>query len=940
VSEWVNTQIAFNGLVQGTVYGLLALSIVLIYRSSRVINFAVGSMGVVGSSLLVLLDLNYGVPFWLALLIGLLVGMVFSAIVELVVIRRLFRAPRVIVLVATIGVSQLALAIVSALPDIEEVTQGYPQAIGSSWEVRSVQVKGAQVLVLVVAPILAAALAWFLNRTLMGRTVRAAAGNPDLARLRGVNPKTLSTVVWAVSGVVGTISLVLIGSLNASAASLGTLGPVSLFRALVAALFGKFLSFPRALAAGVVIGLVESILRFHFIDAPGVIDVVLLVAVLVLVSTTAKERVQTDAVFAFSPKVESIPERLRGIWWVRNLDRLALLVPLAAAVALPLVFDQPSRQLLYASITAFAICALSLTVLTGWAGQLSLGQMAFAGIGALVAAAFTRGMEVDWSFGNRQLIYLAFDPVPFALSFVLASAITAGMAAVIGVGALRVRGLLLAVSTFGFAIAAGSWMYRNPVLSGGSSTSARFSRGDLFGIDLLDNRTYYYVVLSVLVVTMALLGRLRRSGVGRVTIAVRDNPNSAAAYTIRPEVAKLRAFALSGAIAGLGGALLAGSSQQLTFGDDRFLVSGSLAVVSMIVIGGMGSIAGAVVGAIWVVGLPTLAPDNDVVPLLASSLGLLILLLYFPGGFAHIAYRVRSAIYRRLEADLPPVEKSAAGAPVALQRHRIETVTAEVPLRVSGVTVTYGGVKANDDISIEVRRDEIVGLIGTNGAGKTTLMNAVGGYVPSSGRVELLGEDVSGSSPAMRARKGLGRTFQAATLFPELTVREAVEVACEARGRSGLVETALFSPRARSRSRAQRATAAELVDFLGLGRYADRSISELSTGTRRIVELAGLLALDARVLCLDEPTAGIAQREAEAMGPLLVEIRKELGASMLIIEHDMPLVMGMSDRIYCLEQGRVLAEGPPDAVRNDKGVVASYLGMDERTIARSGAAGA
>jgi ABC-type branched-subunit amino acid transport system ATPase component len=262
-------------------------------------------------------------------------------------------------------------------------------------------------------------------------------------------------------------------------------------------------------------------------------------------------------------------------------------------------------------------------------------------------------------------------------------------------------------------------------------------------------------------------------------------------------------------------------------------------------------------------------------------------------------------------------------------------VAHDVVLRTSGVSVSFGGIEANRDVSIQVRRGEIVGLIGTNGAGKTTLMNAIGGFVPAMGRVELLGEDVSNAQPAARARLGLGRTFQAATLFPELTVRESVEVALEARGRTSLVATMLFMPRARTRERAKRRDAAELIDFLGLGRYAERRIVELSTGTRRIVELAGLLALDARLLCLDEPTAGIAQRESEAMAPLLVQVRRELDAAMLIIEHDMPLIMGMSDRVYCLEAGRVIAEGDPHTVRNDPAVIASYLGTDERTIERS-----
>ena len=232
-----------------------------------------------------------------------------------------------------------------------------------------------------------------------------------------------------------------------------------------------------------------------------------------------------------------------------------------------------------------------------------------------------------------------------------------------------------------------------------------------------------------------------------------------------------------------------------------------------------------------------------------------------------------------------------------------------------------------------LEQDEILGLIGTNGAGKSTLMNAIGGYVPSSGTVELLGQDISALAPHDRAGLGLGRTFQTATLFPELSVRESVQVALEARNASSFVRSALFLDGRGERHK--RSMADDIIDFLGLGRYADSFISDLSTGTRRIVEFVGLLAADASVLCLDEPTAGVAQREAEAFGPLIVEIREELGASMLIIEHDMPLIMSISDRDYCLESGSVIAEGEPDNVRRDPLVVASYLGTDERAIERS-----
>jgi ABC-type branched-subunit amino acid transport system ATPase component len=256
---------------------------------------------------------------------------------------------------------------------------------------------------------------------------------------------------------------------------------------------------------------------------------------------------------------------------------------------------------------------------------------------------------------------------------------------------------------------------------------------------------------------------------------------------------------------------------------------------------------------------------------------------------------------------------------------------------VAELQVRFGGNLAVDGVTAVLHPNEIVGIIGANGAGKSTLMNAIGGFVPSTGSVQLLGSEIGGCSASKRANLGLGRTFQAATLFPELTVRETVQVALEARDRTGFVSTALFLPRSTRRERAKRAQAGELLDFLGLGEYGDHAISDLSTGTRRIVELAGLLALDAKVLCLDEPTAGVAQRETEAFGPLIVEVRRELGASMLIIEHDMPLIMGVSDRVYCLELGSVIASGRPTDVRNDPRVIASYLGTDERAIARSGA---
>ncbi|MFI6579598.1 ATP-binding cassette domain-containing protein [Embleya sp. NPDC050493] len=926
-------QLAFDGVVNGLVIGLLAMGIVLVHRSTRIVNFAVANMGLVGSALFALLNLRYGVPFWIALAVSLVVGTGFGAVVDLVVVRRLFAAPRVILLVATIGVAQLALVIVMAYPEVDAANT-YPVWSTSKWSPAGVEVTATQLAVLVVVPLVALALGWFLARTVLGKTVKASADNPDLARLNGISPKAVSTAVWAIAGLVATICLILISGRTGSVGSPAVLGMTTLTRALAAAVTARMVSFRVALVAGVFLGFLESVVQFNWIDRPGLTDVVVFALVLVAVFVVGRGPDTETSTFSFAPKVRPVPVRLQELWWVRNLERFGLVFLGLIAVVLPLLVTQPSKQLLYTTILAYAICAASVTVLTGWAGQLSLGQMAFAGIGALTAASLSRGLRLDIGGGNVLVV----QRLTFPTAVCVAALLTAALAAVIGAGALRVRGLLLAVSTLAFAVACEQWVYTQDVFHDSpTQTAASFPRTDVFGIDVTAQRSYYYVVLVVLMAVLAVTGRLRRTGVGRTTIGVRDNPASASAYTVPAARVKLRAFALAGGVAGVGGALLAGALQTVPYGDAYFRSADSLMLVSVVVIGGLGTTSGPVWGSLWVIGLPAVFPDNSIVPLLASSLGLLMLLLYFPGGLVRIGYALRDAVLSRAERRLGPAPARTVGAvPGSLApTSRAPLPDGKPVLATSNIRVRFGGVGAVDGVAIEVMPNEIVGLIGTNGAGKSTLMNAIGGFVPATGTIELLGRDVSALAPARRASVGLGRTFQAATLFPELTVTETVQIALEARGRTGLLSSALWLPKSIRGERAKKSEAGDLIDFLGLGRYANAFIGDLSTGTRRIVELAGLLALDARVLCLDEPTAGVAQRETEAFGPLIREIRRELGASMLIIEHDMPLIMGISDRVYCLETGRVIAAGPPSAVRNDPKVVASYLGTDERAIERS-----
>ncbi|NUU25785.1 MAG: ATP-binding cassette domain-containing protein, partial [Streptomycetaceae bacterium] len=905
--EMPTLQLLFDGAVTGLVIGLLAMGIVLVHRSTRVINFAVANMGLVGSVLFALLVVRYNVPYWIALGVSLAAGTVFGAVIDLAVVRRLFNAPRVIVLVATIGVAQLATTIVVAYPDLDGYTHDtYPVPWSGSWSpTDDLKITGPQMAVLVTVPVVAIALSWFLGRTALGKTVKASASNPELARLNGISPKLVSTAVWAIAGLLGTLCMILISAQTASLTQVTELGPMTLLRALAAAVIARMASFRVALTAGVLLGLLQSFVQCNWLDQPGLTDLVILVLVLAAVFFVSRGRDTETSAFSFAPKVKPVPERLRGVWWVRHMERATMLFLLLIAIVVPLIVTQPSRHLLYTVILGYAICAASVTILTGWAGQLSLGQMAFAGLGALTAAALNRGLRIEMG----DTVY-SFRGLVFPVAVLVASLFTAALAALVGAGALRVRGLLLAVSTFALAVTAEQFFYRRKLFHDEGMDTASFPRSSVFGIDVSTQRAYYYLVLIVLVVVLAVVARLRKSGVGRTTIGVRDNPATAAAYTVSAARVKLRAFALAGGIAGLGGALLAGAVQTVPYSDKYFLSPDSLTLVSIVVIGGLGSVSGAVLGALWVIGLPAIFPDNEIIPLLTSSMGLLILLLYFPGGLVQIGYATRDMLLAWADRRLGPAPavKTVTAPPKALTRTAREPLPAGKPvLATSGITVRFGGRVAVDAVSLEVRPNEIVGLIGTNGAGKSTLMNAIGGFVPAQGSVQLLGRDVSRTSSAARARLGVGRTFQAATLFPELTVRETVQIALEARGRTGLLSTALHLPHTFRRERAKRSDADDLIDFLGLGRYADAFIGDLSTGTRRIVELAGLLALDAQVLCLDEPTAGVAQRETEAFGPLIQEIRRELGASMLVIEHDMPLIMGISDRVYCLETGRVIA---------------------------------
>jgi len=289
----------------------------------------------------------------------------------------------------------------------------------------------------------------------------------------------------------------------------------------------------------------------------------------------------------------------------------------------------------------------------------------------------------------------------------------------------------------------------------------------------------------------------------------------------------------------------------------------------------------------------------------------------------------------------PPKRRSrkATAIVTATPRRDAPGPDAPVVLAVHGLVKRFGGINAVNYVDLELREGEILALIGQNGAGKTTLFDCISGFLPADeGRVELAGEDITGLPPHARAARGLGRSFQEARLFPSLTTAETLAVARERHLlSSSMLAAALGQPIALQSEMDVAEKVDYLIELMGLGAFREKLTGELSTGSRRIVELAGLLASDPSVIVLDEPSGGVAQKESEALGPLLQRVQDVTGTSILVIEHDMPLLTALCDRMIALELGAVISEGTPAEVLADPRVIESYLGTDETAIARSGA---
>lgn len=627
-----------RGGVLGLLNAMLAIGMALIYRANRVVNFAQADLGSVPAAFAAALILFWNWPYLAGLGAGLVLAAVLGVVVEMAIIRRFRDAPRLVLTVATLGISQLMVVLGILVPrwwGENLASQRIAAPLDWKLTVGTFILNANDLIALVVAPVAMLAVAWFLGRSRLGLAVRASAERTDRASMLGIPVARINTLVWAIAAVLAFLALFMRSAITG--VPLGfAVGLPTLLQALAALVIGRLEHLPTIVATASVLGLLESGVQWNSESPYAAYPIMAAVMfVVLLVQRPGTSRRDNDATSSWrgADEVRPLDAATLANPWI-NTMRWALAAVLVMAVVLVPVVLRVDYVLKASALLAFTVIGLSLVVLTGWAGQISLGQMGIVAIGAATSATCTQRWNLDLSLG------------------LVVGALAGSLAAfAVGVPALRLRGLYLAVTTFAFGLAVQYWLLSDQFFGWFPRSDQRIERLPLFGrIDLSTPTRFYVFSLVVTVSVYGAVRGVRHSRTGRVIVALRENELAAQSMAVPIVRAKLTAFVMSGAIAGLGGAMYAHLNQSFVIAS--YGTGESFQVFISAVIGGLGSLGGAFLGALYLRGTRWFITSQEW-QILSSGLGVLFVLLVLPGGLGGLWVRVRDLVVRLVTGTAP-----------------------------------------------------------------------------------------------------------------------------------------------------------------------------------------------------------------------------------------------------------------------------------------------
>jgi sulfate-transporting ATPase len=902
VKEFV--QFVVLGLGLGAIYALLALGVVVVYRGSGVVNFAQGTFALAGASVFVESRDSLG---WVgSLVLAMLVGVVLGAVTQNLVMRPMARAAPIARVMATLGIFLTIESLALLKYDVAVATTSQFLPV-HAWHWFGVTVQSERAVLLLIGVVVTVALSLVQAKTRVGTAARAAAENELAVATLGWSPNFLATLSWmtggALAGLAGALIVPITGLIVPNIAFL-------IVPALAAALLGGFASFYGTLAGALGIGIVEALIQRYWNHTGATSAMPFLVIVVVLVVNGRS-----------LPLRGHINEKLSRLGTGHINLPFAIAGAIGGALLMGIVFNSTWVDAFTVSMST-AIIFLSVVVVTGYAGQLSLAQYALAGLGAYIAG---------------RLISGAGFPFWLALIIGVGGAIPTGL--VFAIPALRTRGVNLAVVTLGLGVAIHAMLFSDVDLTGGFS-GTDVTNISIFGFSVsavTHPERFGMMTLILFIFAAILVANLRRSAAGRRLLAIRGNERAAASLGISVVRAKLFAFGTASAVAALGGILYSFHTGLVAY--DSFAPIQSLSAVAFTVIGGLGFVLGPLQGSVFAQGGVGNLFD-PVFPGIADYLSLIggvtviLLLIAHPDGSVSIL----TAQYNHLKNRLPLKRKDTRAQKRVRQAMTVDARAASTNddgahradpkhLKVEGLTVRFGAVVAVNDVSLSVAPGEIVGLIGPNGAGKTTLIDAVSGFVkPAAGTIALDDRNLLALKASGRTRAGVARSWQSLELFEDIDVLENLQIAAEAsrwtwqQNLKGFVKPgkAYLTPWAQ----------AAVTDFK-LTETLDRLPADLAYSQRRLVGIARAVALGPSILLLDEPAAGLSMYESQELSALLKRLAQTWGIGILLVEHDVEMVMNVCDRVVVLDFGRKIAEGTPSHIRNNPAVVSAYLGVPQ-----------